>query len=176
MPRRRFSVEDGYIPRDVIHSALDHLVSAKLLFQSGPRHYDSAGYLAHLGFELALKAALLVTSGSFPDLHRLGALLDELAAAELQLDLNERQQAVVRGLDQYFGLRYPQVQEGGIEVGNEDWDEIEELFHHLAAQMPEVWRLSVAIVDPTRKGGRELMSRPKNPPLPVNDLSEQSGS
>jgi HEPN domain-containing protein len=68
----------GYTERDLLHSATDHLASARRLFESGPRCFDSAGYLSHLGIELILKAFLLNRTDAFPNDHSLARLLSLL--------------------------------------------------------------------------------------------------
>jgi hypothetical protein len=52
--RKMFSRSDGYTEQDLLQSATDHLASARRLFEGGPRCFDSAGYLSHLGIELIL--------------------------------------------------------------------------------------------------------------------------
>lgn len=56
---RKFTVEDGLVPVDLLHCGLDHLAASKALFKLSPAGFDSAGYLAHIGVELLLKAWLL---------------------------------------------------------------------------------------------------------------------
>src|SRR5436190_23698313 len=67
--KRVFLRSDGYTERDLLQSATDHLASARRLFEGGPRCFDSAGYLSHLGIELILKAFLLHRDGEFPGEH-----------------------------------------------------------------------------------------------------------
>jgi len=75
--KRHFFTGDEYQVVDLLQAAIDHLASAKALFERGPRCYDSAGYLAHLGFELIFKAVLLQTACRFPDTHSFSTLFSE---------------------------------------------------------------------------------------------------
>lgn len=74
MPPRIFTTADGLLPVDLAHCGLDHLTAAQRLFNSDPSHYDSAGYLAHIGVELLLKGWLLETTGRFEAIHNLGEI------------------------------------------------------------------------------------------------------
>ena len=77
---RIFSTADGLVPVDFAHCALDHMTAAHALFDTDPSHYDSAGYLVHIGVELLLKSWLLQAAGEFEGTHNLKALYAALEA------------------------------------------------------------------------------------------------
>jgi hypothetical protein len=45
-----YTVADGVSVPDLLHFGLDHISAAQTLLKSNARHFDSAGYLTHLGF------------------------------------------------------------------------------------------------------------------------------
>lgn len=61
--------QQGFSEMSLLHAAVDHFTSAKVLFDKNPRCYDSAGYLCHLGIELVLKTKILFLSDEFPNEH-----------------------------------------------------------------------------------------------------------
>ena len=75
---RVFSVSEGFAPVDFVHFGLDHTTAAGALFETSPSHFDSAGYLAHIGVELLLKGWLLQELGQFEGIHNLKALYARL--------------------------------------------------------------------------------------------------
>ena len=73
--KRKFRIEDGFKSQDLLQYGIDHLACAKHFFSNGhPRTYDSAGYIAHLGIELIMKALLLSVQGYFTDTHDLSTI------------------------------------------------------------------------------------------------------
>lgn len=46
-------------PKEMVKYGLDHLGAGATLFKGNPEHYDSAGYLIHIGYECVLKARWL---------------------------------------------------------------------------------------------------------------------
>ncbi|MBU0621359.1 MAG: HEPN domain-containing protein [Gammaproteobacteria bacterium] len=104
---RVFTTADGLLPVDLAHCGLDHLTSAQRLFNSGPSHYDSAGYLAHIGIELLFKGWLLESTGRFEGIHNLGTLHGQLVSFAAAPTLDDQSSNVLVLLDQYESLRYP---------------------------------------------------------------------
>jgi HEPN domain-containing protein len=106
---RIFTVKDGLKPADLVHCALDHLSAADFLFKSGPHHFDSAGYLAHIGIEMLLKGWLLQTNKSFEGTHNLISLHKALVEISATKELNDESKEVLVKLDGYEQLRYPNL-------------------------------------------------------------------
>ena len=79
MPPRIFTPTDGLLPVDLAHCGLDHLTSAQKLFNSGPSHYDSAGYLAHIGIELLVRSGTILVFEIIFFLSMLNTLLARMA-------------------------------------------------------------------------------------------------
>ena len=158
MPPRVFKRKDGFEPKDLIHSGIDHINAAEKLFDTSPSHFDSAGYLVHMGFELLLKAWHLEAFGEFSGVHSLAELVEELRANGQQLDLSEEENDVLKIADSYGELRYPSPNHG-TEVGDEDWKRIDDLLNKIWEQTPEVFDEYFEAIDPTRKGGRILMQK-----------------
>ena len=102
---RTFGIKDGLVPSDFLHAALDHIAAAQALFTTNPSHYDSAGYLAHIGVELLLKAWLLEAAGQFEGIHSLQTLYTQLTQKHQAPKLEAQQTAVLRMLDQFEQLR-----------------------------------------------------------------------
>jgi HEPN domain-containing protein len=73
-----YTVADGVAVPDLLHFGFDHISAAQALLKSNARHFDSAGYLAHLGFELLLKAWHLHEFTEFPNTHSLNNLWQKL--------------------------------------------------------------------------------------------------
>lgn len=161
MATRIFSVaKDGLIPSDFLHSGLDHMTAAKLLFDSSPDHYDSGGYLAHIAVELLIKAWLLEIAGEFEGVHNLEILYAHLVEKHGISPLDEKHQATLRMLDQFEQLRYPNRKEP-VEIGSTDFPGIDALVGHLCRSMPEAIpkALEQEQGEHIRKGGRILMKK-----------------
>lgn len=74
---KKFTEKQGYSPRDLFHFGIDHLESGRILYTQGPASsFDSAGYLAHLGIELLLKAWHLHQFKRFENEHSLVKLYE----------------------------------------------------------------------------------------------------
>lgn len=157
-PRTFSAIKDGLIPSDFLHSALDHMDAAKLLFDSTPDHYDSGGYLAHIAVELLIKAWLLETANEFEGVHNLEALYEQLVKKHGVPQLSKEHQTTIKMLDQFEQLRYPNTK-APVEVGGDDFLEIVDLFGHLYRSMPqEIPKgLDQFQTGHIRKGGRVLM-------------------
>jgi HEPN domain-containing protein len=160
MTARTFSaVKDGLIPSDFLHSGLDHMTAAKHLFDSNPSHYDSGGYLAHIAVELLIKAWLLEVSGEFVGIHNLEKLYAQLVDKHDAQALNEEHQAILKMLDQFEQLRYPNRKDP-VEIGDTDFPHIDALVGYLCRSMPEaIPKALEQRGEPVRKGGRILMKK-----------------
>jgi HEPN domain-containing protein len=155
---RKFTKENGYTEKDLLHYAIDHLKSAKVLFEGPYDLYDSAGYLSHLGIEMILKSMLLNRKGEFPGVHKLGRLCRHL---KQDIPLTNEQKRLIKKLDQFEELRYPNPQKA-MEIGDEDWESINSLANFLLGKLPKKLREEFKEIDPTKKGGRIVMSKQKN--------------
>ncbi len=158
MPPRVFKRQDGFEPKDFIHSGLDHVNAAEKLFETNASFFDSAGYLIHMGFELLLKAWHLEAFGEFCGIHSLKDLVEKLRAKGQQLNLSDEENEVLKVADSYGELRYPDPSHG-TEVGNDDWKKIDGLLNKIWEQTPRVFDDYFKSIDPIRKGGRVLMER-----------------
>jgi HEPN domain-containing protein len=158
---RIFSVtKDGLIPSDFLHSGLDSITAAKVLFDSSPDHFDSGGYLAHIAVELLIKAWLLEAAGEFEGIHNLETLYSRLVEKHGATPLSDEHQATMKMLDGFEQLRYPNRKEP-VEIGDTDFPGIDALIGHLCRSMPEA--ISKALEQEQggnfRKGGRILMKK-----------------
>lgn len=153
--QKLFKRSDGFREKDLLQSAMDHLACSKLLFERHPRCYDSAGYLASLGIELLLKALLLHFRDSFPAEHDLERLYISLKSLNSAMALQEEQIKALRLVNEFSALRYPST-EKPIEIGDEDWSQIELLWDYYMAKLPGEMRTEFKSIDPTIKGGRRL--------------------
>ena len=157
--KKKFKARDGFKSEDLIQYALDHLTSAKLLFESDPRCYDSAGYLAHLGLEVMLKSILLKLTGEFPAGHNLESLYNlakKIGARQIRKD----EVKTLKKINQFFKLRYANPQ-NPIEIGDDDWEIIEQLFYNLLTNFPADILSKLNNSDYYKKGGRILFFKPK---------------
>lgn len=157
MPRV-FRRKDGYEPKDLIHFGLDHVNAAEKLFETSPSFFDSGGYLVHLGFELLLKAWHLEVFGEFCDIHSLTKLVEQLRTKGQCLDLSTKESEVLRIVDSYAELRYPNPSYE-TEVESDDWEKIDGLLNRILEQTPEIFCKYFESIEPISKGGRVLMER-----------------
>lgn len=155
---RTFSTADGLTPVDFAYCGLHHLVAARLLFDSDPCHYDSAGYLAHIGVELLLKSWLLQVAGHFEGIHNLCSLYSQLESKFAAPMLDNKQRKALMLLDQYEELRYPNPKKP-IEVGDEDWPIIDAVADFICQSVPAEILDELEKSLPGRKAGRVLMRK-----------------
>jgi HEPN domain-containing protein len=160
---KKFTKTDGLEPADIVHCALDHLSAAQFLFESNPIHFDSAGYLAHLGVEMLIKAWLLESVGEFEGIHNLQRLYSTLIEHRETEILGGIKLEILQKLDKYEQLRYPNLNTP-TEVGDDDWQNITALVGHLCRSMPpEIYKDLTEINKnesmPVRKAGRILMRK-----------------
>lgn len=117
--KKVYTRQEGFSEIELLHSAIDHLASAKILFDTNPRCFDSAGYLSHLGIELILKALLLRRSDSFSNEHSLAKLSRLIDKQGVALNYTEDHKKTLKTLDEFYELRYPKTL-NPIEIGQED--------------------------------------------------------
>lgn len=157
-----FTSED-YSPEDLLLAGICHLSAAKVLLDgddSYPYFYDSAGYLAHLGLELMLKAWLLQDKGEFTGTHSLECLMEIINKSECNLTLDCPQKTTLVDLSSFEKLRYPN-QKNPIEIGDEDIEKINSLAETILSQLPEELMKKYDQLPFGKKSGRVLMARPK---------------
>ena len=160
MGKRQFSKEDGYLPEDMVQVALDHLNSAELLFLNGSTvHLDSAGFLAHLGLEVLLKALILDLNGSFPDSHSIKFLYIRGKGLDESFKIDEHYAPLLDLIDkQCTGLRYPNRNQP-VPIGKVDW----EVFKSIATQIQIQLRVPLCDLTTTEsnveKTGRIIFRR-----------------
>lgn len=163
MANQIYCRNQGYEEKDLLQSGLDHLRSAKILFDKNPLCYDSAGYLCHLGIELVLKACVLNHQGSFPGIHKLMDLYEISKAAGIQM--NPKQENDLKRLDQFYHLRYTSPKKP-VSIGDEDWYSVWSVFdaikNHLPSSLKSFINNYAKKSMPLKKGGRILMIKSKN--------------
>ncbi len=150
-----YKLSDGYTQFDLVQAARDHLFSAATLFEGDVRGLDSAGYLAHLGIELLLKALLLGATGEFPDKHSLLKLVESVKIALPGFTIPPPYPDVLPVLDRYYRLRYPDHSLPGLSQG--DWPVIKEIVDALEAHLPESIRRAAHTPARDSKGGRRII-------------------
>jgi HEPN domain-containing protein len=155
---RTFTKADGVEAGDLLHCGEDHLSAAESLFSASPSFYDSAGYLAHMGFELLLKSWLLEAAGEFPRIHRISGLWDTLMKSHGAPALTEAESKLLTKLDQFETLRYPN-RKAPTEVGTEDWKMVDAFSKKLRGLMPQSIEIPAATDNLVRKSGRVLMKK-----------------
>ena len=159
MGRNRLTTKDGYDPKDLLQYAEDHLASARILFRSGFRCLDSAGYLSHLGIELLLKSLLLNRFGQFPKEHDLLRLLNEIQEAGIGAQLSEGDLETLERINAFADVRYPNP-EDPVQIGTGDWNSVESLHGALLALLPDEVKTPPPPDASITKGGRVLMTKP----------------
>lgn len=155
----KFRVEDGYTPKTLLQYGIDHLACAKHFFSFGhPKTYDSAGYIAHLGIELIMKAILLVAQGYFTDTHDLSYIYENLTLNQKKWSLAKKHVKTINLLNNFYGLRYPKPN-GAIEIGSDDWPKIESLCEALIKKLNKKHQKEMRNIDFFSKGNRVLLYR-----------------
>jgi len=159
---KKYTRQDGFSEIELLHSSIDHLASAKSLFNTNPRCFDSAGYLSHLGIELILKALLLNKCAQFPNEHSLVKLSRLISDQKVALNYTKDHERTLKTLDEFYELRYPKNL-NPIEIGQEDWTAIESFFEHLIFLFPDQIQQELRQLDCySKKGNRILMVKKEN--------------
>jgi len=157
---KKFARQNGFSESELLHWAIDHLASAKILFEANARCFDSAGYLSHLGIELILKAILLNGRNEFPNGHSLPKLSNLIEMYGVKLNYTNEHEKTLQVLDGLYELRYPKTL-NPIEIGDDDWSNIEGLYKHLISKLPDQIQQDLRQIEHTEKGNRILMRRKK---------------
>lgn len=155
---KHFTANDGLVPEDLIHSALDHLGASTMLAKASPIYLDSAGYLAHMAVELVLKAWLLHSAQSFKGIHSLAELYKVLIENHGAPPLDKEQSQLLETLDTYEELRYPN-RNAPTEVGDEELEQVSPLIEFLCRKLPQSLQEAIAKMDEVAKGWRVLMRK-----------------
>ncbi len=158
-PQGTFSVTHGYNVGYFLHYGFDNIAAADLLFKSNARYFDSAGYLAHLGMELILKAWHLHEFEQFEKGHDLLMLWNKLKRHDSDLSLEKESLVALQEIDKYFTLRYPDPDKPQ-EIGNDELPSILTLQTSICSQMPEEMQEIINSLTGEKKGGRILMEKP----------------
>lgn len=152
-----YSVKNGYTIEDMLHFGYGHIDAARKLFGDDPAFLDSAGYLAHLGVELVLKAWHLSCFGHFDNTHNLIDLFVALKEKDRSLNIGTDNEMFLSELDEFYLLRYPRCKNGPIEVGTEQLKPFDALLDSLWAEMPKELVETYEKINLSKKGGRTLM-------------------
>jgi HEPN domain-containing protein len=152
-----------YNPEDLLQSGLDHLSSASILIKSHPFHFDSAGYLAHMGLELIIKSWILYKNSKFKGIHPLPELIEQIKRIDTEFSLNKREQQTLVYLSKFKDLRYP-CKNDPVEIGSEDIEQIYELADKIWQNLPEPLIQAYENIPQGRKGNRVIMKRPSDIP------------
>lgn len=154
-----FSAKNGYTVEDMLHFGYGHVDAARALFEDDPAFLDSAGYLAHLGVEVVLKAWHLLWFGQFVGTHDLIRLYDELKKKDSSLNIGPDNEAFLTEIEKFNLLRYPRQKKRAVEVGSDQLAHFDALLDALWEKSPKDLKDAYEKLDPTRKGGRVLMKR-----------------
>lgn len=143
-----------------MHFGFGHVDAARALFEGGDSAFiDSAGYLAHLGTEVVLKAWHLHCFGEFPTIHNLVEIYEQLKTRNNFLVIGVKNEEFLAELDRFYLLRYPRRNRGPVEVGSDQLPQFDALLDALWQSFPNELVEIYNKIDPTRKGGRRLMEK-----------------
>lgn len=154
-----FSIKDGYTVEDMMHFGYGHVDAARTLFEEDPAFLDSAGYLAHLGAEVVLKAWHFHCFGEFHDIHNLVDIYRNLKTKNPSLDIGTKNEEFLAELDKFYLLRYPRCTKGPVEVGSDQLPQFDALMHAIWQSFPTELVEIYMRLDPSRKAGRVLMEK-----------------
>lgn len=161
MAKRKFTQLDGYEIRDMLDYANDHLKASRHLFAGDHTYFDSAGYLAHLGLELFLKAWHLYDYGYFTDSHSLLSLYESIKTRNPTVRLSSSFLDTLRMVDKFNALRYPTILDP-IDIGSDDWKSIIALVKELTKKMPSECFAEFENCVDIWKGGRVVRRKKTN--------------
>ena len=150
---------DGFNEEDLLHFGYGRIEAAYALFNNDPKYLDSAGYLAHLGTELVLKACHLYHFDQFEESHNLINLFDKLKSHDNSYDIEQKSIDFLNELCKFYLLRYPRRGEGPIEVGSDMVDQLTDLLESLWQVFPDKIVEEYNQIDTTKKAGRILMEK-----------------
>jgi len=154
-----FTAKDGYTVEDLLHFGYGHVDTARVLFEDDPTFLDSAGYLAHLGTEVVLKAWHLQWFGRFDDTHDLVKLYNQLKEKDGSVSLSAEHESFLAELNKFYLLRYPRRKKGPVEVGSDQLEQFDTFLEALWQKFPKELIEIYQKLDHTKKGGRVLMRK-----------------
>lgn len=154
-----YTEKDGFTIQDLLHFGYGHVDAALKLFKDDPVFLDSAGYLAHLGVELIMKAWHLAWFGQFNNTHNLISLYDALKKKDPSLNIGTDNEMFLQELDKFYLLRYPRRIDNAVEVGSDQLDLLNAFLDSLWVAMPGELTESYEKINLTMKGGRVLMRK-----------------
>src|SRR5690606_103256 len=140
---RIYTTVDGVAVPDLLRFGYDHISAAQALLKGNARHFDSACYLAHLGFELLMKVWHLHSFNDFANTHSLTHLWQKLVLDSEVKPLSCQDSKTLLLVDRYRELRYPMLNDP-IEVGSDDSPKIDSLANAIYDRMPKSLRDIVA--------------------------------
>jgi len=152
---KSFVKDKDMTPNDIVVYGLDHIDAGFKLF-GDPTHFDSGGYLIHIGYECILKGWWLELNGSFIEGHDLIKITENIPLFNYK-SLPSDIQKTIDLVNSYKFLRYPNHQ-SPTEVGTEDLEPIQDLVSLTLKLMPSKLyeRKSGQVVT---KGKRVLMKK-----------------
>jgi hypothetical protein len=163
MTRKIFTAAEGFTVQDLLHYGRDHIASANVLYERSYECFDSAGHLAHLGIELTLKAFLLDARGQFPHGHSLSYFLKKVKETVPGFVLDPEHEETVNHIAHFDEVRCPR-RANPMSVGDIEHQAVMALFDALLDQMTPSMQHAFETRNPYTKGGRVLMSKPRDPP------------
>ena len=154
-----FSAKDDFTVEDMLYFGYGHIDAARTLFEDDPSFLDSAGYLAHLGTELILKAWHLLWFGQFDNTHDLVHLYTRIKENDNSRNIGADNETFLAELDKFYLLRYPRRKEGPVEIASNQLIHFDTLHDALWEKFPIELKDSYATLDLARKGGRVFMKK-----------------
>ena len=154
---RKFKTDEEISPSELVQYGLDHLGAGATLFKGSPEHYDSAGYLIHLGYECLLKGWWLYQDMEIESGHNLLKICERIKGFEFH-ELPEDTQNTIKLINQFQYLRYPKLMDP-IDIGSDMLEPIIHLIKFTLSCMP-------AKIRPKQndefilKGNRKLYKKP----------------
>ena len=152
-----YKSDEEISPKEMVKYGLDHLGSGATLFKGNPEHYDSAGYLIHIGYECILKGWWLEQDQEIQDGHDLIKICNRIKEFQFN-ELPSEAQDTIKLINTFRLLRYPNLI-NPIEISTEMLDPILHLIKFTLSAMPKEIRPKQQeefIV----KGNRKLYKKP----------------
>ena len=154
-----FSEKNGFTVVDLLQFGFSHADAACFLFNEDLAFIDSAGYLAHLGVELILKAWHLQLFGKYEPTHDIVELHKKIQQEEAVACISSDSEEFLVKLQTFYELRYPRRGKGPVEVGTEDLKTFQIFLNELWNQLPDEMIKIYNQIDSIKKGGRILMKK-----------------
>ena len=154
---RIYKTDEEISPKEMVNYGFDHLSAGATLFKGSPEHYDSAGYLIHIGYECVLKGWWLEQDKEIQDGHDLIKICNRIN--DFQFDeLPTEAQNTIKLINTFKLLRYPNLL-NPIEIGTEALDPILHLIKFTLTVMPKEIRPKQH-EEFIIKGNRKLYKKP----------------